>query len=38
MSQITRYYLFLKLCSFLLILTLCHGQGEEGDGTACTVV
>ena len=31
MSQIIGYYLFLQLCSFLLILPLCHGQGEEGE-------
>ena len=38
MPQIISYYLFLQLCSFLLIPSLCHGQGEEGDGTARPVV
>ena len=38
MSQIIRYHLFLQLCSFLLIPTVCHGQGEEGDDTARHVV
>ena len=32
MSQIIRYYcLFVQFCSFLLILPLCHSQGEWGE-------
>ena len=31
MSQIIRYYLFLQLCSFLLIPSQCSNQGEEGE-------